>query len=138
MKPEARERTSNNFMRGICLLVLCASAFAAPPAQLLPKAPVRFEPNQGQANPSLLWSARGPGYSIGFTRDATLLRVGERTVAMRFSGQNTAASYAAANPYSVPTNYLTSGFQGSVPAYGRLRRHDVYPGVDVVYYGNGD
>ena len=125
-------------MRGICLFLICASAFAAPSAQLLPKAPVRFERNQGQAGPSLLWSARGPGYSIGFTQDATLLRVGERTVAMRFPGQNAAAPFAAAHPFSVPTNYVTSRYQGNVPAYGRLRRHQVYPGIDVVYYGNGD
>jgi beta-propeller repeat-containing protein len=121
----------------ICLLVLSACAFAAPSAQLLPKAPVRFEPNQGQVNRALLWSARGPGYSIGFTSDATLLRVGERTVAMRFPGQDVTAPFEAASPYSVPTNYITSGFQGSVRTCGRLRRHHVYPGVDVVYYGNG-
>ena len=55
--------------------------------------PVQLASPAGQANPSLLWSARGPGYSIGFTRDATLLRVGERTVAMRFPGQDNAASH---------------------------------------------
>ena len=150
MKLGVGEQTSNGFMRVSCFVVcyvarfmvcfwmLAACAFAAPPAQLLPKAPVRFEPNQGQFGRAVLWSARGPGYSVGFTRDATLLHVGERTVAMRLAGQDLTAPFEAENPFSVPANYITPGFQGSVRTYGRLHRRQVYPGVDLVYYGSGD
>ncbi len=128
-------------MRLVCFFLLGASAFAAPSApsaQLLPKAPVRFEPNHGQRNRSVLWAARGPGYSIGFTRDATLLQLGSRTVSMRLPGQNLAAPFEAAAPLSAPTTYITPAYRGSVPAYGRLRRHRIYPGIDIVYYGSGD
>lgn len=125
-------------MRLVCFLLFAASAFAAPSAQLLTKAPVRFEPNLGQRNRSVPWAARGPGYSIGFTHNATLLQLGSRTVSMRLPGQNLAAPFEAGEQFSASTNYLTPGFQGSVPAFGRLRRHRIYPGIDIVYYGNGD
>src|SRR6185295_9274113 len=115
-----------------------ASAFAAPSAQRLTKAPGRCEPKLGQRNSSVLWAARAPGYSIGFTRGATLLQLGSRTVSMRLPGQDLAAPFEAGEQFSVPTNYLLPAFRGSVPAYGRLRRHGVYPGIDIVYYGSGD
>ena len=116
---------------------------AAPAGELLPKAPVRFEPNHGQfhspkgARP-VLWGAQGLGYSMGLTQDATLFRWGSQAVSMRLKGQNPAAPFEPSSPLAAPTNYFTPGFRGAVSNYARLRRRQVYPGIDLVYYGNGD
>jgi len=125
-------------MRLASIFLFGVSAFAAGSAPKMPQAPVHFEPNQGQMARPVLWQARGLGYSIGFTRDATLLQMGSRTVTMRLRGQNNAAPFEAAVPFAAPTNYLTSAYRGTVPNYGRLRRRQVYPGIDVVYYGTGN
>lgn len=115
----------------------------APARPLLPKAPVRFEPNRGQFHSAkgsrpILWAARGLGSSVGFTQDATLLQAGSQTITMRLQGENAAAPLEASSPLSAPTHYFTPGFRGEVQNYTRLRRRQVYPGIDLVYYGNGN
>lgn len=101
--------------------------------QVLPQPPVRFEQNPGTSQ----WSARGLGYSLGFTADATLFQLGDKTLSMRLVGADPGANFEAVAPYSVATEYFTPAYRGSVQAYRRLRRHQVYPGVDVVFYGTG-
>jgi hypothetical protein len=62
-----------------------ACAFAATPTRILPHPPVRFEQHPGQKS-AVQWSAQGLGYSLAFTADATLFRLGERTLALRLLG----------------------------------------------------
>src|ERR1022692_3570875 len=105
-------------MRFVSTLLLNCS-LAGTPAHLLPKAPIRFEPNQGQFRSGtgarrVLWAAQGLGYSIGFTKDATLFQSGSQSVSMRLAGQNPVAPFEASSPLSAPTNYFTPGFRGSV------------------------
>jgi len=124
-------------MRFAGLLFMGACAFAATPIQILPQQPVRFEHQPGQKS-AVQWSARGLGYSLAFTADATMFRLGDRTLALRLLGADPQATFEATAPYSVPTQYFTAAYQGSVQSYRRLRRHQVYPGVDVVFYGTGE
>ncbi len=133
MKPMPRPRTSKPIMRFASLFFAAVCAFAAPSMQVLPQPPVRFEQNPSTTQ----WSARGLGYSLAFTADATLFQLGDRTLSMRFVRADPRAVFEAAAPYSVPTQYFTPAYRGSVQAYQRLRRHQVYPGVDVVFYGTG-
>ena len=130
-------RTSKPIMRFASLLFVGVCAVAAPSMQVLPHAPVRFEQHPGQKS-AVHWSAQGLGYSLAFTADATLFRLGERTLALRLLGANPHAAFEAASPYSVPTQYFTPAYSGPVQSYRRLRRHQVYPGVDVVFYGTGE
>jgi beta-propeller repeat-containing protein len=123
-------------MRFLSPLVFCLSAFAASPARLLDNAPMRFEPNRGQLRSAALWSARGPGYWFAFTSEAALLRLGDRAVGLKLEGANPAARFEGSQPASA-ANYFTGDFHNSVPAFERLRRRGVYPGIDVVYYGRG-
>jgi hypothetical protein len=126
-------------MRFAGLLFMGACAFAATPTQVLPQPPIRFEPNVGRSAPAnpVEWSAHGLGYSLAFTGDATMFRLGEKTLALRLLGADPHATFEATSPYSVPTQYFTAAYRGSVQSYRRLRRHQVYPGVDVVFYGTG-
>ena len=113
--------------------------FAASPAQLLDPVPVRFEPNTGIGNGSqrVRWSARGLGYAFLFTDDATLLHVGDRSVKLTFPGASPAAAFQAGSRMAVSTNYFIGKKYANVPAFRKLRRIGIYPGIDVVYYGNG-
>ncbi|HML16578.1 MAG TPA: SBBP repeat-containing protein [Bryobacteraceae bacterium] len=114
-----------------------ASTFT-PPA-LLETAPVRFEPNTSlhPAPGGVRWIAHGAGYAFEFTDRATLIRAGHRTVRLTMPGSNAHAKFDAENPSAVPTNYFSGRRYASVPAFGRLHRRAIYPGIDVVYYGSG-
>ncbi len=125
-------------MRFASLFLMSACAFAATPSQILPRQPIRFEPQVGRASTPVKWSAHGLGYSLGFTADATMFRLGDRTLALRMIGADPHGTFEAASPYSVPTQYFTAAYRGSVQSYRRLRRNQVYPGVDLVYYGTGE
>ena len=130
-------------MRFASLFLVSAAAFAAAPSRPLLQQPIRFEPQVGPSAAAntpatpVKWSANGLGYALAFTADATLLQLGERTLALRLIGADPHATFEATSPYSVPTQYFTAAYRGPVQSYRRLRHHQVYPGVDVVYYGTG-
>ncbi len=146
MKPMSVRRTSKPIMRFASLLFVGACAFAATPTRVLPQQPIRFEERVGRRVPggavhapeSTEWSARGLGYSLAFSGDTTMFRLGERTLALRMLGADPHAAFEATSPYSVPTQYFTAAYRGPVQSYRRLRRHQVYPGVDVSFYGTGE
>ncbi len=123
-------------MRLVLSSFLCLSAFAATPgpnaAKLLNTTSIRFEP-AGHSN----WRARGLGYSFLFTDSATVLRVGDRTVHLTFPGAAKQAHYQASDQFQASTNYFIGKTYASVPAYSRLHRKEIYPGIDLVYYGHG-
>jgi len=97
-------------MRFASLFLLSAAAFAAAPSQILPRQPIRFEPQVGRSAPAspIQWSAHGLGYSLAFTADATLFQLGDRTLALRLLGADPHAAFEATSPYSVPTQYFTA------------------------------
>jgi hypothetical protein len=61
-------------------------------------------------------------------------------VRMRFEGANPAAQISATNRLVKKTNYFIGSdpkkWHANVPSYGRVKYADIYPGVDLVFYGN--
>lgn len=126
---------------GLGLILCVSSAFAASPApsQAVPSKtdalrslPLRFEQDaKGR------WTSRGAGYAFRFDAGGAGLRLGDRTVRLKFEGSGGAGSLKGADRLSVPTNYFVGHRYRSAAAFSRLRQAGLYPGVDVVYYGNG-
>ncbi len=115
--------------------ILGVRVFAAAPdsaSALLNSLPLRFE----QETPGH-WSARGNGFAIAFRDSETALRLGDRIVRIGFDGAKNAARFEGSGKEQAPTNYFTRGAYHSSDAYSRLSRKQVYPGIDVVYYGQG-
>ncbi len=121
------------------------------------KVPLYFERNDGQADPAAKFVAHGPGYSILLQpAEATLLlhhpvsgktdRLKPHapepleTVRLTMLGTDPAASMAAAQPTSSYVNYMNSSnhkdWHLGVPTSLQARTTGLYPGIDVVYYGN--
>ena len=83
----------------------------------------------------MLWTAHGAGYAFSFTDRGTFL----------CRRPNRKADVSRVEPVASGSDRSGSGFYQllcgqkdvSVPGYRRLRRAGVYPGIDVVYYGNG-
>jgi hypothetical protein len=123
-----------------------AVARARAAGQML-NAPLVFEPNRGQADASIRYLSRGPGYELGLdSRGASLsLRASAEsaahdTVRLTLNG----ASHAGALVPEQRTTATVSYFKGrdqnewlhGLPTYDRVRYASVYPGVDLVFYGN--
>lgn len=112
-------------------LLISAAVFAAG------KLPVAFEPNQGQADPQVQYLAHGKGYTLALRADrAELLGRGGR-ITTSLVGAKAAQGQAEA-PLPGLVNYLVgdaASWRTGILTYQRVRYRQVYPGIDVVYYG---
>src|SRR5262245_32183371 len=88
--------------------------------------------------------ARGQGYSLFLTPTAAVLSLSEKTnsavVRMQLKGSNPSARVRGDGDLPGKTNYLTgsnpANWRTKVPTYSRVRYDGVYPGIDLIYYGN--
>jgi hypothetical protein len=124
---------------------------AAPPAADKAAAygnlPLGFEPNVGQVDTQADFLARGSDHALLLNSSTAVLSVaGDRasggagaTIGMRFVGSNPSATPAALEPLPGKVNSYTGGdpsrHHSAIPTFGRVAYRDVYPGVDVAYYG---
>ena len=125
-------------MRAILLLV--AGTAVAAPAAKWSDIPLSFEPNRGQASAEVRYLARGSSYTLYLENGSTLL-AGHKTSSLRtrFSGANLSARVESEARQSSTSNYFVGGdprqWRESIPNYERVRYKNIYPGIDLVYYG---
>jgi hypothetical protein len=120
------------------------------------KLPLHFEANHGQTHEDVRFLSRGPGYSLYLTAgEAVLVLAPPKADAKAAAGGEQAQSAvlrmglvgAARKPVvtareELPgkANYFIGGdpakWRTNVPTYGRVHYREVYPGIDLVYYGN--
>jgi len=118
----------------LCFVSL--SGFAAPASDVLARLPLRFEAADGQKGASQKWIARGPGFGVAFTQEGSFMQLGDRGLRLTLPGGNRHAKLEGVDKSATPTNYFGKPFR-SADAYGRLRQVGVYPGINIVYYGQG-
>lgn len=123
--------------------------------------PLAFEPNQGQADRSVRFLSHNLGASLSLTSAEAVFKLpappqagrkGSRapqasrraaftTVRMQLLGAASHASALQQQPLAGRVNYFTNRdpkqWHTDIPTFGKVGFQDVYPGVDVVYYGNG-
>jgi uncharacterized protein (TIGR03437 family) len=103
--------------------------------------PLRFEPAAGPPDAPRSFVARGGGYRLALTADEALISVAPAAL-LRMSLVGAHAGAPATTPEPLPgkSNYLIGNdpaqWRTNVPTYQRIGYRDVYPGVDVVYYGS--
>ena len=128
------------------------------------KLPLHFEGNQGQAHKDVRFLARGPGYSLYLTGGEAVLVLARPDPQAKLDGRRTPGRRAAPAqtlPVTVKmglvgaapaplvggleelpgkANYFIGNDPGkwrtNVPTYAKVRYREVYPGIDLVYYGN--
>ena len=124
---------------GIFSAAWISSAFAAAPdpIKVLQTAPLRFEPD---GNAPERFIVRGTRFAMEFSSSQARLHSGGRSVSLNFVHSDPRARIEGESVLRSKTNL----FLGNDPAkwrrgvvnYERLRVTGLYPGVDLVYYGN--
>ena len=114
--------------------------------------PMSFEANRGQAEPQVKYVSRGRGSSLFLTTtEATLALFRKRPgsvepnsffLGMKFPGGNPRPVVEGLDELPGKANYFTGNdpeqWRTDVPLYRKVRYAGVYPGIDVVFYGNGE
>ena len=127
-------------------LVLCGSELLAATPVAAPSLPLSFEQNQGQVAPQYSFLFRHDGTEALFRNDGVDLQFTKATsrvsphLGLRLLGQSAGVSLRSELPLEGRTNYLlgadASRWVRNVPTFSRVRYTAVYPGVDLVFYGN--
>lgn len=152
-------------LAGITQAVTPASPAPGWPLANLPSLPFSFEQNQGQAAARYPFLASGRGCVLLFAPDEVLIGVGQareaarvssaasrvtrghvsepmtvRTVRIQLPGASRFAMGQGMDPLPGRVNYFLgndpAAWQRNVPMFARVQFREVYPGVDVIYYGN--
>ena len=122
--------------------------------------PLAFEANTGQTDAQVAFLARGAGYALFLTPGEAVLSLHAgppsgwlagpdrkqatessppAVLRLRYRGANPSPRLSGLDPQAARSNYLVgsdrSRWRRDVPRFGKVRYQDVYPGIDVVYYG---
>jgi Beta-propeller repeat len=136
--------------------VAATAVVRAQTAEAYGKLPLSFERNQGQSDARVKFLARGAGYSVFLTTNDATIRVDAKSsgrsksdtaattrssvIRLVLANSNPNSASEALEPQAGRSNY----FIGSNPAnwhrdivqFSRVKYYGVYPGVDLIYYGN--
>jgi hypothetical protein len=118
------------------------------------KIPLSFVPNYGQADKNAKFISRGSGYSLALGPTTFTVAVADShdkkdascasasVVQATLLGGNAAAKPTGVERLLTTTNYFIGSdprnWKTNVPNYAQVKLSSVYPGVDLVFYGNQD
>ncbi len=120
---------------------------------------LKFEANHGQFDASIKFVARGAAYAFALTPTEVVVQLRKPNgseeqavptrraikqetadIRIQFVGAEPAATMQGLGPMAGRANYLigndASRWQLNVPSFERVRVAGVYPGIDVLHYGN--
>lgn len=120
------------------------------------KMPLSFEANLGQTDKQVNFLARGKGYSVFLTPTEVVLTLRQTqgepaatqpsglsqksVVRLQLVGSNPTAQVKSLKQLPGKSNYLigkdSSKWHTDVAHYAKVQYQAVYPGIDLVYYGN--
>jgi len=125
------------------------------------KLPLSFEVNQGQTDGRVKFLSRGSGYTLFLTGDEAVFALrGSKPISdnspanrsmpavpttdavleMKLLRANPAAKVSGADELPGKNNYFVGNdpkkWQANVRQYGKVRYESIYPGINLVYYGN--
>src|SRR6185437_13685090 len=131
-----------------------ASSARAQLAENYGKVPLSFEANHGQSRPGVQFLARGSGYTLLLSPEKVTLELKRQqsstspspssplfdTVSMQLLGSTGTAPGAGLEPLPGVVNYFIGNdpekWRTSVPTFGKVNYAGIYPGIDLVFYGN--
>ncbi len=128
------------------------------------KLPLSFEANRGQTNAQVKFLSRGRGYTLFLTPGEAVLAVRKvhgkpstrlqkaavtpdqppetttTVLRMQLVGANPATRMVGLDALPGKSNYFIGkdpqNWHTDIPNYAKVQYQDIYPGVDLIYYGN--
>src|SRR5436309_1968303 len=122
------------------------------------KLPLSFEANKGQTDEQVKFLSRGRGYSLFLTETEAVLalrqgskssfthdseereRLKGQVLRMKFKGANPSPRVSGLEPLPGVVNYFIGNdpkkWRSNIPTYRKVQYKNVYPGIDLVYYGS--
>jgi hypothetical protein len=110
--------------------------------------PLSFEANRGQADNKVRFLSRGSGYTLFLTpaeavlalRQPSSKKSRDAVLRMRLVGANPSPQIVGAEELPARSSYFVGSDPGrwrnAIPNYARVRYQQIFPGVDLVFYGN--
>ena len=136
-------------IRWVSGLLLALAGPAAPASDLPPgfsdaweRLPLAFEENRGQTDPNVLFLARAPGHEVFLTvAEAVLVpSAGAGALHLRWLDADPAPRVQADGKLSGRASYFLgvepARWRTVVPLWSRVRLERLWPGIDLVFYGN--
>jgi hypothetical protein len=135
----------------VCSFGFAGHASSAEGRNAYVQLPLTFEANQGQTDPQVAFLARGSRHALFLTRTEAVLVLqhakssqsgsSERSVVrMKPLGARSDVRPEGLDVLPGRVNYLLGSrsekWRSNVTSYARVRYRDVYPGVDLIYYGH--
>jgi hypothetical protein len=124
--------------------------------QSLADVPLAFEANRGQTDSTVDFVSRGNGYTIFLSHAEAVVALrsgshktaesanswpkdGAYAVRMALVGASARTKASAIDELAGKANYFTGNdpakWRTNVPRYQKVRYEDIYPGIDLIYYG---
>jgi hypothetical protein len=127
------------------------------------KLPLSFEPNLGQTNRAVRFLSRGNGYALYLTANEAFLSLrrlspngvkdrpspfykikmdgpASTLLRMKLVGADPVPKISGIEELPGKSNYFVGNnpqtWQRNVPTFAKVKYENVYPGIDLVYYGN--
>lgn len=124
--------------------------------------PLSFQANEGQTDAQVKYLSRGKGYNLYLTPTAAVLtlqkadpsnslkaaalkpnpprrKISSSALKVSFVGANPQAHISGLEELPGKNNYFIGNDPGKwrtdVPTYGRVKYSEIYPGIDLIYYG---
>lgn len=127
----------------LVFLILCPLACVAGTKIRHTEVPLRFEASQGQLPASKRFLARGLNYSFHLVPDGVVMRFPGATaseISMRLAGADPDALVEGVEQLPGTSNYFVGAdaakWATGIANYRKVRCRNVYPGIDIVFYGN--
>jgi hypothetical protein len=107
--------------------------------------PLSFETNRGQTDEAVNFLARGAGYALFLKPTEAVFALArqsdERAVLrMKLAGSNAGARAEGVDELAGKVNYFVgqdaSRWRTGAQTFSRVRYNEIYPGIDLIYYGN--
>jgi Beta-propeller repeat len=144
--------------------VQAPSKSAADWAEAMRKSPLTFQANQGQTDPQVRYVSHGYGYELFLTQQEAVIALQQTVrarpnrahripgvhkalrsaktsvVRLELDGANKNAEVTGVNLLPGHVNYFigndAKNWRTNVPSYSGVKYTGVYPGIDLVFYGN--
>lgn len=109
--------------------------------------PLFFEENTGQTDKQVKFLTRGPGYTMFLTQKEAVIKLQSaeqnakpEVLTLQMNGAQENAKITGAQKLAAKANYLKGNdpkkWHTGVSTFQKVKYESLYPGIDVVYYGN--